>query len=238
MITKAELSVVVPARDEAESLGPLLREIEERLLLPGLPVEVIVVDDGSRDETPALLAELARRQAWLVAIRREESVGQSAAIGTGICVARGAAIATLDADLQNDPADLPGLWEIVKSGRADLAQGLRSPRRDPAARRAAAAVGRLARRVLLNDTTQDTGCATRVFTTELGKRFPLHFRGMHRFLPVYARMLGARVVEVPVNHRPRRYGRSKYGVWNRAVSGLVDCLAVRWMLLRYRPPGG
>jgi len=236
MISRPELSVVVPARDEAANLGPLLVEIEEKLVGPGLAVEVIVVDDGSRDETPALLSELARRYGWLSVVRREASVGQSAAIGAGICLARGAAVATLDADLQNDPADLPGLWEIVRAGRADLAQGIRTPRCDPVARRAAAAAGRLARRALLKDPTRDTGCATRVFTAELGRRFPLHFRGMHRFLPVYARMLGARVVEVPVNHRPRRSGRSKYGAWSRAVSGLADCLAVRWMLRRYKAP--
>lgn len=237
MTSQPELSVVVPARDEAGNLGPLLSEIEERLIAPGLPVEVIAVDDGSRDETRTLLPALASRYEWLVVVRREESGGQSAAIGAGIRAARGAAIATLDADLQNDPGDLPGLWEIVQSGRADLAQGIRAPRRDSAARRATAAAGRLARRILLEDATRDTGCATRVFTAELGGQFPLHFRGMHRFLPVYARMLGARVVEVPVNHRPRRSGRSKYGVWNRASSGLVDCLAMRWMLRRYRGPG-
>jgi dolichol-phosphate mannosyltransferase len=229
-----ELSVVIPARDEAENLPALVAEIGEKLA--GIRIEAIVVDDGSNDGTPELLAQLTKEHPWLVALRHETSLGQSAALASGFRAARGAAIATLDGDRQNDPGDLPALWAIVRGGEADLAQGFRAARRDPFPRLAAAAAARQVRRFLLGDTTRDIGCATRVMTADLARRLPLDFRGMHRFLPILARMLGARVVELPVAHRARPAGRSHYGVLDRGVSGLFDCLAVRWMLRRHHPP--
>jgi dolichol-phosphate mannosyltransferase len=230
-----DLSVVIPARDEAENLPALLDEMEQKLA--GIRIEAIVVDDGSSDVTPELLGRLRERHPWLVALRHDEPLGQSAALASGFRTARGAAIATIDGDRQNDPGDLPALWAIVRGGDADLAQGFRADRRDPLLRRAAAAAARPVRRILLGDTTRDIGCATRVMTAELARRLPLDFRGMHRFLPILARMQGARVVERPVTHRPRPAGRSNYGILDRGVSGFFDCLAVRWMLRRHRPPG-
>lgn len=234
MAGEPELTIVVPARDEAENLPLLMVEIAERLA--GIRFEAIVVDDGSIDATPQALAELGRRYPWLASLRHEAPLGQSAALGSGFREARGAAVATLDADLQNDPADLPALWDLVRGGRFDLAQGMRASRRDPPSRILAAAAARGARRLLLGDRTRDIGCATRVMTTGLARRLPLEFRGMHRFLPILARMQGARVVEVPVAHRPRRSGRSHYGILDRGASGILDCLAVRWMLARHLPP--
>ena len=227
------LSVVIPARDEAENLPALVDELERAAGASGM-AEVIVVDDGSRDATAARLADLARTRSWLVALSLDRPCGQSAALAAGIGNARSPLVATLDADLQNDPADLDRVCAPIRDGTADFVQGVRERRSDGASRRGAAAVGRAARRLILDDRIRDTGCALRAFTAKLGRNLPLHFRGMHRFLPVYADMLGARVVEVPVAHRPRRAGRSHYGLIDRGAAGLLDALAVRWMLRRYR----
>jgi len=231
-----ELSVVVPARDERENLAPLLEQTRRALVAAGIRGELIVVDDGSSDGTFAELLRLAGEQDFLRPLRLAEGRGQSAAIAAGIAAARGRWIATLDGDLQNDPADLPGLLEMARQGGFDMVQGVRASRRDSFPKRAGSRVAGWTRRLLLGDRTLDTGCATRVVTAVLARTFPLQFRGMHRFLPLYARRTGARVVETPVSHRPRLTGNSKYGLLDRHFSGLVDCFAVRWMLRRYRSP--
>jgi glycosyltransferase involved in cell wall biosynthesis len=228
----AELSIVIPARDEAANLPLLLAEIGTAL--DRARFEVIVVDDGSGDDSAGILKRLGREIGWLRPVLLERPAGQSAALAAGIRAAAGSAVATLDADLQNDPADLPAMWDLVRAGRADLVQGIRTARCDGRVRRAAEAVGRAARRALVGDRTRDTGCATRVLTAELARRLPLDFDGMHRFVAAYASIVGARIVEVPVGHRPRRSGRSHYGLWERAGAGIHDALAVRWMRARYR----
>lgn len=232
-----EISLVVPARDEGPNLDPLVEELGS-LLDAGLDAEVIVVDDGSADDTAERLRELAARHPWLRAFRLEPGLGQSAALLHGIRVARGRFIGTLDADLQNVPSDLVSLLAIVKSGQADLAQGVRERRADPLPKRIASWVGWRTRRLLLGDVTRDTGCTARVMTAGLARALRLELAGLHRFIPVYARALGARVVEVPVKHRPRARGRTKYGLLDRGAAGLVDCVAVRWMLARLRDPEG
>ncbi len=231
-----ELSVVVPARDERENLAPLLEQTRRALVAAGIDGELIIVDDGSSDGTFAELLRLASEQDFLRPLRLTEGRGQSAAIAAGIAAARGRWIATLDGDLQNDPADLPGLLEMARQGGFDMVQGVRANRRDSFPRRAGSRVAGWTRRLLLGDRTLDTGCATRVVTAVLARTFPLQFRGVHRFLPLYARRTGARVVETRVSHRPRLAGNSKYGLLDRLFSGLVDCFAVRWMLQRYRSP--
>jgi glycosyltransferase involved in cell wall biosynthesis len=230
-----ELSILVPARDEEPNLEALVGEVEA-LRRTGLAAELIIVDDGSTDGTPALLSRLARSRPWLRPFRLPEGRGQSAALAAAIQEAKGSLLATLDADLQNDPADLLTLLPPLRRGEADLVQGVRVDRRDSAFRKLSSFVGYAARRAILGDLTRDTGCSTRVFTPELGRRLPLALRGMHRFVPVLSRGMGARIIEVPVSHRPRRAGRSKYGALSRAAAGLVDCLAVRWMLKRHRDP--
>lgn len=228
------LSVVIPARDEAANLPLLLAEIGEAL--SGVSFEAIVVDDGSTDGSPGILSRLRGEIPWLVPVLLDRPAGQSAALAAGIRMASGAAVATLDADLQNDPADLPGMWKPVRDGAADLVQGVRQERRDGLGRRASAAVGRATRRLIVGDRTRDTGCATRVLTAGLARSLPLDFEGMHRFIAAYAAITGARVLEVSVRHRPRRSGRSHYGLWDRAAAGFRDALAVRWMRARYRTP--
>jgi glycosyltransferase involved in cell wall biosynthesis len=199
--------------------------------------ELIVVDDGSSDGTLVRLKELQPDRPWLRVLHRPAPRGQSAAMYAGIQAARGACIATLDADLQNDPADLPGMLAKIEGGEADMVQGDRSANRnDHAIRKIGSVIGRKSRLLVLGDPARDTGCSARVVRAEIAKQFPLQFKGMHRFMPAYARMLGARVVEVRVNHHARHSGTTKYGLGllSRGPAGLIDLLAVRWMTRRYR----
>ncbi|KAA0256445.1 MAG: glycosyltransferase family 2 protein [Acidobacteria bacterium] len=233
-----ELSIVAPARDEEPNLAPLVEEVERVVLGAGVAAELLVVDDGSTDGSVPLLAGLASGRPWLVPLRLDAPLGKSAALRAGILAARGRFVATLDADLQNDPADLVRLLPLLRAGEAEMVQGIRERRKDSLAYRAASGVGRLSRRLLLGDSTRDTGCATRLMTAELARRLPLDLEGLHRFLPLVARRLGARVAEVPVAHRPRLRGLSHYGLLDRALPGFLDCLGVRWYLSRRTPPDG
>ena len=233
-----ELSIVVPALDEAENVGPLVEEVERNVRGEGgLDAELIVVDDGSTDGTSDRLLALAETRPWLRVLRRAKPMGQSAAMSAGIRAARGRYVATLDADLQNDPADLPKMLAALKELDVDFVQGDRSRnRRDSFMRRRASGVGRKTRRLLLGDPIRDTGCSARVLKSDLAKRLPLQYKGMHRFFPAYAQRMGARIAEYPVTHRPRAAGVTKYGVGplSRGLAGLFDTLAVRWMGTRLR----
>ncbi len=237
---RIDLSVIAPAHNEQDNVGPLVGELAAALDPLGLDYEMIVVDDGSTDQTPLRLRELLETHERLVVIRLADTspgrgLGQSAAFGAAVEAARGRLIAMIDADGQNDPANLPALLALLERSGADLAQGDRSGRRrDTLGRRVSSVVGRLFRRGLLGDTVRDTGCSLRVMRAEVARSIPFELRGMHRFLPITARQTGFTVVEMPVNHRPRRSGSAKYGVWNRALPALVDCLGVRWMGRRRR----
>lgn len=234
------LSIVVPALNEEDNVQPLVEEVKAAVIDKGITAELIIVDDGSTDATPARLAMLSMTHHWVIALRRPSAMGQSAATFAGIAAARGRYIGFLDADLQNDPHDLPRLLAMLTEsqhhhdGQPHMAQGIRAARKDTIVRKCTSWVGRTARKLLLGDEIRDTGCSTRIIEASFAKRLPLEFKGMHRFMPVYARMLGAKLVEVPVNHRPRVAGVAKYGILNRGLSGLLDCLAMRWMLKRYR----
>jgi len=237
-----DVSIVVPARDEAGNIAPLIAEVGHVMSKTGLDFELILVDDASRDATGAEIRVEAAARDWVRWIglapgRDGGGQGQSAALLAGLRSARGGTLVTLDADLQNDPAEIPRLLEILARDAADLVQGDRTAsRRDGYVKRMASGVGRVARRVALGDTVRDTGCSLRVFRSAVLEALPLHLRGMHRFVPYCARMHGFRVVEVPVAHRPRARGRSKYGVVDRAGPGLHDLLAVRWMRSRLQRP--
>jgi glycosyltransferase involved in cell wall biosynthesis len=221
------LTLVVPARDEEASLEALVDGVDASLRARGIALELLLVDDGSRDGTPALLGRLSSTRPWLRALRLDPGAGKTAALAAGFREARAPWIATMDADLQDDPADLPSMLDLLAADEADFVQGLRARRADGPAREFAAWVGRAARRAVLGDATRDTGGGLRAMRAGVARGLPLEREGMHRFLPHLARTLGARVVERPVSHRPRRAGRSHYGVLDRAVAGLVDLVRVR-----------
>lgn len=240
-----DLSVLAPAHNEQDNVGPLVDEMEAAIGPLGIAWEFIVVDDGSTDATRARVMELAAERPWLRCVAMRETPpgkgnGQSAAFHAGFRAARGRLVASLDADLQNDPADIPRLLEELERTGADFVQGDRSAARaqgDAWVRQVTSKIGRAFRRMLLGDTIRDTGCSLRVMKREIAVRLPLEFKGMHRFIPVTARQLGYTVVELPVNHRHRHAGETKYGagISKRAIPGLIDCFAVRWMRARRRP---
>lgn len=237
-ITPIELSIIAPALDEQDNVAPLVEQVAAAAQESGLTIELVVVDDGSTDQTLARLRSLQAQHPLLVVLHRDKPMGQSAAMAAGIAQAKGRYIATIDADLQNDPAELSAMLELLHKEGVDMVQGDRShARQDNFVRKVGSKIGRMARRWLLNDPVRDTGCSARVMTAELAKSIPLTFKGMHRFFPAYARLTGARIAEMPVKHRPRTAGETKYGLGllSRGPAGLVDCLAVRWMGKRYRP---
>ena len=236
------VSVVVPVRNEGPNILPLIAEIHAALA--GIAYEIVYVDDGSRDHTPARLAEAAAAapaEAPLVRRRHRASCGQSAAIVTGVKAARGVWIATLDGDGQNDPADIPrllrrALTEEAAGGRVPvLVAGHRTRRRDSALKRVGSRIANGVRARLLRDATPDTGCGAKLFRRAAFLELP-QFDHMHRFLPALFLRAGGRVVSVPVNHRPRRAGRSNYGTWDRLWVGLVDLIGVYWLQRRWRRP--
>ena len=229
------LSVVAPAHNESENLPQLLAEIAKALAALQHPWEIIIVDDSSTDDTSRLLRELKKKYAQLRVLSLQNRSGQTAALDAGLRRARGAFIATLDADLQNDPADIPRLLEILVSKPCGFVNGWRADRQDPWIRLVSTRVANSVRNWLTHERIHDSGCGLRVFRRECVDRLKL-FNGMHRFLPTLVKMEGFEVVEVPVNHRPRIAGKAKYGVFNRLFKALRDCLAVRWMqrrMLRY-----
>lgn len=232
-----QLSIVVPALNEQDNVEPLVQQVEAAVRDAGLEAELIVVDDGSDDLTLPRLKKLANDRAWVVPLHRAEPRGQSAAMHAGIAAARGRYVATLDADLQNDPGELPAMLKLLEQQGVDMVQGDRSAdRRDTFVRRWGSIVGRKTRLWLLGDPVRDTGCSARVLKAEYARQIPLQYKGMHRFIPCYVTALGGKVIEMPVRHRPRHSGTTKYGmgVLSRGPAGLMDCFAVRWMRNRLR----
>lgn len=240
------VSVVAPAHNEEENINRLVQEVHDALAPRGISFEFIVVDDGSTDSTRAKVQALMKDRPWLrcVAMTRTppgKGNGQSAAFHAGFRATRGEFVAVLDADLQNDPAEIPQMLDLLVAQRADMVQGDRShARQDNAIRKIGSWVGRVFRKALLGDTIRDTGCSLRLMKREIAVQLPLEFRGMHRFIPVTARHLGYTVIEMPVKHRARVAGVPKYGlgIMQRAIPGLIDCFAVRYMRNRRRPVSG
>ena len=235
--TSPALTVVVPVHNETENLAPLIGEIRAALA-SGPAFEIVYVDDGSTDETLAKLIEIANETPELRVLRHVNCCGQSAAIHTGVRNAHASLIATLDGDGQNDPADIPALVEKYNAeggGERLMIAGLRAKRRDTAIRRLSSRVANGIRSSLLKDDTPDTGCGLKVFPRQAFLDFP-RFDHMHRFMPALMIRLGGRVMSVPVNHRPRERGTSKYGVWNRLWVGIVDLFGVMWLQSRGSKP--
>ncbi len=233
-----DLSIVIPVKNEADNIAPLVGEI--RAALDGLTAyEVLYVDDGSDDATASEISRLAGTAPQVRLLRHTRNCGQSAAISTGVHAARGAWIATLDGDGQNDPADLPAMWHLARQAPRSpplLITGSRERRRDSWSKRVASRIANTIRGRLLGDHTPDTGCGLKLFPRSLYLGLP-YFDHMHRFLPALVLREGGTVLSVAVNHRPRHKGMSKYGVFDRLGVGIIDLLGVMWLQRRaLRPP--
>ena len=229
-MTEPKISVVIPAYNEEECIGDCVREVCGVMDRFGEPYEVVVSNDGSTDGTGERLRALKGEFPSLRVVRLLKNTGETAAMEAGIKHARGEWIAMMDADLQNDPADIPKMLALTKDW--DVVCGVRAKREDSFVRRISSRIGNGTRNRLTHEHITDVGCTLRVVRASYAKRVRL-FTGMHRFLPTLLRMDGARVTEIPVNHRPRLKGHSKYGVWNRLFRGLYDIFGVRWMQSRW-----
>jgi dolichol-phosphate mannosyltransferase len=225
------LSVVIPVYNEEDNLEPLWAELVLVLERLGEEFEVIFVDDGSQDRSAEIIRGLREADPRVRLVRFKANAGESAATDAGFRAARGHWVVTMDADLQNDPADIPRLladldrWDAVTGWRVNRASG------DLLPKRIASRVANRIRNWVSDEAIADSGCTFRAFRRECLRGLVL-YRGFHRFVPTLLRMRGYRVIEVPVNHRPRRFGRSKYGITNRAIVAFCDLLAVRWMKSR------
>lgn len=220
----SDVSVVVPLYNEEQSVAMLQRELADALT--GLDYEIIFVDDGSQDETVARIAPNPRTRV----LHFEKNAGQSAAIFAGLQAVRSEIAVLIDGDLQNDPADIPRLLAEISRG-ADLVCGYRARRKDTLLKRITSRVANFVRSRFTRDGVRDTGCTLKAIRRDcIGALVP--FKGMHRFIPALVKGAGYRLVEIPVNHRPRRFGQSKYGLGNRALRATVDMFGVRWLLSR------
>ncbi len=233
MPTPTEIAVIVPVFNEAENIAPLAREILAALAPLNRPFEIVFVDDASTDATWSDIAAERAKDPRVRGLRHARNAGQSAAVWTGLQATTAPILCTLDGDRQNDPADLPRL--LAELATCDFACGARMNRQDTFVRRASSRVARWARSAVLGVDFADTGCALRAFRrSALAGLFP--FNGLHRFLPVLVHGGGATVREIPVNHRPRVAGVSKYGVWNRLGRGVADLFALAWYQRRRLRP--
>jgi dolichol-phosphate mannosyltransferase len=221
-----EISVVVPVYNEEENLPMLIPELMKVLEGLGCSCEIIFVEDGSSDGSLRILRDAAARYPSLRVLRFRENRGLSTALVAGMREARGEKIITLDSDLQNDPADIPKLLEYLD--RYDMATGWRQKREDSWLKKISSKIGNAVRNWLSGETIQDSACTLRAFKKECIQGIPV-FNGMHRFLSTLVKMEGYRIIEVPVSHHPRKFGKSKYNIRNRMVRSFIDLLAVRWM---------
>jgi dolichol-phosphate mannosyltransferase len=220
----SNVSVVVPLYNEEESVSILQRELNQALT--GLDYEIIFVDDGSRDGTVSRIAPDPRIRVLCF----EKNVGQSAAIFAGLQTVRGEVAVLIDGDLQNDPADIPRLLAEISRG-ADLVCGYRTQRKDTVVKRITSRVANFVRSRFTRDGVRDTGCTLKAMRRDcIAALVP--FKGMHRFIPALVKAAGFRLVEIPVHHRPRRFGQSKYSLGNRAIRATIDMFGVRWLLSR------
>ena len=230
-----DLSIVIPVKNEADNIAPLVGEISATL--DGLiEYEIIYVDDGSDDATASEISRLTGTSPQVRLLRHARNYGQSAAISTGVHAARGTWIATLDGDGQNDPTDLPAMWHLARKAPRSprlLITGYRQRRHDRWSKRIASRLANAVRARCLGDRTPDTGCGLKLFPRSLFLDLP-YFDHMHRFLPALVLREGGTVLSVAVNHRPRHKGVSKYGVFDRLGVGIIDLLGVMW--LQHRAP--
>jgi dolichol-phosphate mannosyltransferase len=235
-MSRPDLSVVFPVYNEEENIPILLREIAAALEGRGWTYEIVAVDDGSTDRSLEVLRANRERYPMLRVLSFGKNSGQTAALDAAWHAAEGHLVVSLDADLQNDPADIPAMLQKLEETKSDMVIGVRVNRQDTWSRKMQSKIGNGVRNWITGDQITDTGCSLKLVKREAIDRVRL-FTGMHRFLPTLVRYAGYRVIEMPVNHRQRRFGTSKYGAMNRAFRGLADCFAVRWMgkrMLNYR----
>jgi dolichol-phosphate mannosyltransferase len=226
--------VIVPCFNEEGNVEPLLLELEEALKKIGIPHEILFVDDASTDATAQRIREAMAGHPSLRLIQHRLNCGESAAILSGCAAARGGILITLDADLQDDPADIPMMIRELED--CDCVAGVRRERQDSRARIAASRLANWFRDLMLGDGIHDAGCTFRVFRRPL-LECVVPFRGLHRFAPTIWRWQGFRVKEVAIHHRPRHAGVSKYGTLSRLWVGLDDIFGMRWFRRRFVPPG-
>jgi glycosyltransferase involved in cell wall biosynthesis len=229
-MTHRDISLVIPVYNEEDNIKPLIAELRNVLPTLGRSYEIIFVDDGSRDRSFDILHEAASQDPLIRIIRFTKNAGQTAAFNAGFGAAQGDIVVTMDADLQNDPHDIPRLVE--KIGKFDVVCGWRHKRKDPWIKIVSSKIANFVRNKLSQEEIVDTGCSLKAYKRECLQQLKL-FNGMHRFLPTLAKMEGYTVTQVKVNHRPRRFGTTKYTISNRMVKAFTDLLAVRWMKKRH-----
>lgn len=227
---KVKISVVLPVFNEAQSVPLVASGIIEVLDKLNEAYEIIFVDDGSTDNSFEILKNICSKHKAVRAIRFKKNRGETAALDAGFKAARGDWVVAMDADLQTDPNDI--LKMLEKTKEYDVVWGYRDKRNDPWIKLISSKVANFVRNKLTNENIRDVGCPLRVIKKEYLDKLKL-FTGLHRFMPTLCKMEGAKVVELEINHLPRRYGKSKYNIWNRAFRSFVDLLAVRWMLKRH-----
>ena len=229
------VSVVVPVRNEAGNIAPLVAEIA-KALAEQWPFEVVYVNDGSSDGTDAELKRLMTQHAWLRCVRHKQSCGQSAAVRTGVAAARAPVVVTLDGDGQNDPAFIPALIRALDAGDANgpcigLVAGQRVGRKASGFKKLQSRIANAVRGAVLRDGTRDTGCGLKAFRRDVFLSLP-YFDGLHRFLPALVRREGYGIAYVDVVDRPRAHGVSNYGMWDRLWIGILDLAGVWWLIRR------
>ena len=227
---KVDISVVVPVYNEEENLPVLIPQIAEVLRPLGKTYEMIFVDDGSKDHSRRLLKEMALQYPQIRILGFKKNCGETAAGAAGLKEARGEIVITIDADLQNDPNDIPRMLGYLKD--YDMVTGWRQKREDSWVKRITSRIANRVRNSLSGEEIQDSGCTFRAYKRECLQNLKL-YKGMHRFIPTLVKMEGYRVIEIPIAHHPRKFGVSKYTTWNRMWRAFVDLLAVKWMKNRH-----
>ncbi|ADD68644.1 glycosyl transferase family 2 [Denitrovibrio acetiphilus DSM 12809] len=225
-----KISYVIPVFDEEDNIVKLFEEITAVSKIVGKEYEIIFVDDCSRDNSLNVIKDLASKMDAVKYVAFENNTGQSAAMYAGFQYASGDVVITMDADLQNDPADIPEMLKFY--GEYDMVIGWRYNRKDTLAKKIASRFGNKIRNSIIKDNVHDTGCSLKIMRSSMLKKIKI-YKGLHRFLPAMMQMEGAMVKEVKVNHRPRIHGVSKYTNMKRAKEALYDLISVRWMQKRY-----
>ncbi len=227
------ISIVLPVYNEEGNIFPLFEEIKNVMSKLDNDWEIIYVDDASKDFSTRKVRELMQDNKNIQLLEFVKNCGQSAAFCAGFAAAKNDLIITMDADMQNDPADIPKMLELFDKGN-DMVIGWRHKRKDTSSKRLASKIGNGFRKKLTQDNVHDTGCSLKIMRASMAKKLPLQFKGMHRFLVSLMQMEGAKIAEIPVNHRDRFTGVSKYNTWARGIAASQDLLVVNWFFRRIK----